>query len=365
MRFHKFNRLIIALSALLIIGSHTTNAQLFSTDFLKAGVNDGMKLLEAYIAPYANASGAGFNSAWYNTAKPHKFGGFDITFSIGAGFVPETANEYDLSELNFSQLELVNPSNSIAPTVAGVTTTGPELHVMENLPGVGDVELFRTRTPAGLNWAVVPAPVLQAGIGLPIGSEIKIRYIPNVQIDEFSLKLFGGGFMHSISQHIPGFSLLPLNISVFGGFSKLSGTIPISIKPEAGNMFYSNYDGITDFNDQLFNFALANWNLSLIGSVDVPFVSAFMGIGYGKTSTILGLDGNIPLPTVDPLLSLTGPVYTDAGVVTEVDDITIENHSGLRFNVGGRLKLGVIAFHVEYTYANYNVVTGGFGISFR
>ena len=50
-------------------------------DFFKGGVNDGVKLLKAYITPWANAFGAGFNGGWYNTAKPHKFGGFDITIS--------------------------------------------------------------------------------------------------------------------------------------------------------------------------------------------------------------------------------------------------------------------------------------------
>ena len=58
-------------------------------DFLKAGLSDGMTLMEAYITPFANGFGAAFNSAWYNTAKPHNLGGFDLTLSVSAGMVPD------------------------------------------------------------------------------------------------------------------------------------------------------------------------------------------------------------------------------------------------------------------------------------
>lgn len=356
-------KLLSGVAGILLLASQSTNAQIIETDFFKAGVNDGMKLLEAYITPYANAFGAGYNSAWYNTAKPHKFGGFDLTLTVSAGFVPDAATEFDLADLNFTNLELVNPTNSIAPTVAGSTDAGPELHMLQTIPGYGEVEMFNADSPGGLDWGIVPAPMLQAGIGLPLGSEIKIRYIPNTPIGESSVQLLGGGLVHSISQYIKGMSLLPLNISAFGGYSKLAGSVPISIQPES----FLNYTSYTsaDFQDQAFNFSLTTWNLSLLGSVDVPFVTGFLGIGYSKTSTVLELEGFIPLPTVDPFISTSGPVYVDSGVVEEVESINIENSSGLRFNVGGRLKLGVITFHADYTYSNYNVVTGGIGISFR
>src|SRR6056297_2859240 len=93
---------IIAVITLLLSGQNA-RAQL-ETDFFKAGINDGMKLMEAYISPFANAFGAGFNSAWYNTAKPHKLGGFDVTLSVSAAFVPDDALEFDLAGLNFSSL---------------------------------------------------------------------------------------------------------------------------------------------------------------------------------------------------------------------------------------------------------------------
>lgn len=350
---------------LLVFTCQKTKAQV-ETDFFKAGINDGMMLMEAYITPYVNAFGAGFNSAWYNTARTHKPGGFDVTLSVSAGFVPNNAKEFDLADYDFSRLELVNPSGiTTTPTIAGSKEDGPMLHVVEEVPGYpgNEIELVSFNSPRGTGFGIIPAPMLQAGIGLPLSSEIKIRYIPSTPIDEGFLKLMGGGIMKSISEHIKALNLLPINISAFAGYNKLSGTLPVSIQPDTD----VNYDIYTfsDFNDQSFNIDVTSWNVSLVGSVDIPLVTGFAGIGYGKTVTTMDLDGYIPLPTVDPAISTTEPVYTDDGVVEKVDEIKTENYSGLRINIGGKLKLGVFTIHADYTYANYNVLTAGIGVSFR
>ena len=45
-------------------------------------ITQGEKLIEAYFTPMAESFGSGLNSGWYNTAKPHSLGGFDLTFTI-------------------------------------------------------------------------------------------------------------------------------------------------------------------------------------------------------------------------------------------------------------------------------------------
>ncbi|MGM0667222.1 MAG: DUF6588 family protein [Bacteroidota bacterium] len=356
------NSLVITI---LILTGPKAGAQV-EADFLKAGVNDGMKLMEAYIEPFANAFGAGFNSSWYNTAKPHKLGGFDVTLSVSAGFVPADALEFDLAAVEFENLALVDPmANTMAPTVAGAKENGPELHFVQTLPSSPgtEIELVSFESPPGINFTPVPSPMLQVGIGLPYASEIKLRYIPTTPVDEGSVRLLGGGLMKSISEHIKAFTMLPLNISVFGGYNTLRGEVPISVEPDT-DINYVSYS-MADFTDQYFIVDVSAWTVSLIASVDIPVVSGYLGIGYGKTLTNMNIEGYIPLPVLDPDISTSNPVYTDEGVVEEVEKISIENYSGLRFNVGGRLKLGVFTIHTDYTYASYNVLTVGLGVSFR
>ena len=358
-------KIAIVTACMLLSFSNPAAAQV-ETEFFKGGVNDGMKLMEAYISPFTNAFGAAFNSAWYNTAKTHKFGGFDITLSVSAGFVPDEATEFDIAGIDFTNIELVDPgANTIAPTIAGSKEPGPELHVMASLPSSpgSEVELANFNSPQGTAYRTVPAPMLQAGIGLPLGSEIKLRYIPNTPVDEGSVRLLGAGLSHSISQYFNLFKMLPVNISAFGAYNKLSVNVPISVKPVS----LDHYDefSFSDFTNQAFLVDIQAWNASLIGSVDFSVLTGYAGIGYSKTSTLMNIEGNIPLPVIDPAISETSPVYTDAGVIEDIEQAETENYSGIRLNVGGRVKLGVFTFHVDYTYADYNVLSSGIGISFR
>ncbi|HDZ41917.1 MAG TPA: hypothetical protein ENH59_09620 [Bacteroidetes bacterium] len=365
MRKFKIYLYLVATVVLLSASIPEASAQI-EADFFKAGINDGMLLMEAYIEPFANAFGASFNSAWYNTAKPHKLGGFDVTLSVSAGFVPANALEFDLAGIDFSRLELLNPSgNTMAPTIAGLNEEGPVLQLVQDVPGMpgNQVEMVNFNSPPGTGFGIVPAPMLQAGIGMPMASEIKIRYIPTTPIGEGSVRLIGGGLMKSITDHIAAFRLIPVTVSAFGGYNNLRGIIPISVEPDTDANF-ENYT-FSDFNNQSFILDVSSWNLSVIASVNFPIITGYAGIGYGKTTTIMDLDGYIPLPTLDPDISTTNPVYTDAGVVEDVEEIRIDSYSGLRLNVGGRFKFGVFTIHADYTYADYNVLTAGLGISLR
>ena len=64
------------------------NAQLDNIGkFLSANLDNSEKILEAYISPYASALGGNLSAGWYNTAKPHKLGGFDITINASTAFI--------------------------------------------------------------------------------------------------------------------------------------------------------------------------------------------------------------------------------------------------------------------------------------
>ena len=101
-------------------------SQVDNIDFLRAGPVDGAKILEAYVTPWANAFGAGVNGSWYNTAKPHKLGGFDLTLSANFGFAPSSDNTFDVSKIGLTTFT----GSGMAPTISGKKTgmqklTGP------------------------------------------------------------------------------------------------------------------------------------------------------------------------------------------------------------------------------------------------
>jgi hypothetical protein len=82
----------------------------------------------------------------------------------------------------------------------------------------------------------------------------------------------------------------------------------------------------------------------------------------------MNFTGNFPLPVlVTPTNGTPGPEYNNTGVIKGSDfpDMDIKNFSGLRANIGFRLKLAVITIHADYTKAQYSVITTGLGVSFR
>jgi hypothetical protein len=106
-------------------------------------------------------------------------------------------------------------------------------------------------------------------------------------------------------------------------------------------------------------------NIGAIASLNLPVITIYGGLGYGKTSTVLELKGNFPTPTlVTP--GLYGQ-YNDSGVKkgTDFPKMDIKNFSGLRANIGLRIKLAVITIHADFTKAQYNVFSTGLGVSFR
>jgi len=353
-----FTKRLLTLVISASLFSSVTYSQFDKLDFLKSSTADGIKFLEAYMTPWINAFGAGLNGSWYNTAKPHKLGGFDITTALNVGFVPVSAETFDLSTLGLSSN--ISPTTGTAPTIAGPDESGPLMAY-----SVSGYELASFRTPPGVAWRYIPVPTAQIGVGLPLGTEVKVRFIPRLTFDndliQGDIGLWGIGVMHSITQYIPGSDLLPVDASVFAGYTKLTGNIPIDLQPGSPQN-YTTYN-IASFEDQNLAATVTALNISAIGSVNLAIITFYAGLGYSKTSTVLQLEGNYPSPVLD----VTDVVYNDSGVKTGDDfgEINIENFSGLRANVGLRFKFAVLTIHADYTRAQYNVVSAGLGISFR
>ncbi|MCK4343762.1 MAG: hypothetical protein KAX05_00630 [Bacteroidales bacterium] len=340
----------------------TSYAQIGNIDFLEGGIADGAKLFEAYLSPWANAFGASLNGGWYNTAKPHKLGGFDVTFSVSTTIVPASAKSFDLSEISFQNLS-ISGTDTEAPTIAGENKDGPTLEYVEDFMG-NPITIASFKTPPGSNWGAIPLPMLQAGLGLPLGTDVTVRFIPKIKIPVIDTKvsMWGVGVKHSILQYFPGEKLMPIDLTLQGGYTKLKVSVPIELQPSD----YSNFTTYTaaDFEDQEVNMEVTAYSINLLISKKLPVVTFYGGVGYSKTQTVIDIVGNYAIPTFDPLISTTEPVYVDSSV-DQVPTIDIKNHSGLRLNAGIRLTLGVLTIHGDYTKANYSVYTVGLGISFR
>jgi len=344
----------------LFLFSLASFSQFSNIDFLKSAPADGVKYMQAYISPWANAFGSGLSGGWYNTAKPHKLLGFDITIVASVCIVPTSAQTFDASKIGLSSSIT---GTGISPTVAGAKSDGPLMSY-----NVNGVTLASFHAPQGVDWRYIPVPTAQVGIGLPFGTEVKVRFVPKINIKDGNVSLWGVGLLHSLMQYLPGNKLLPFDVSLFGGYTKLQANVPLSLDPGTPQNYSTPYTAATSFNDQNMKVVVQAFNVSAIASLNLPVITFYGGLGYCKSQTTMDFTGYFPTPVlVTPTSGVPYSEYNNSGVKKGSDfpNLNIKNFSGLRANIGLRIKLAVVTIHVDYTKAQYNVLTTGLGISFR
>ncbi|MFW5793239.1 MAG: DUF6588 family protein, partial [Bacteroidota bacterium] len=357
---------LIICFAFLSLFANRANAQIdIMGRLLTGGIDDAEKISEAYMNPFIDGFSANLNSGWYNTAKPHRLGGFDLTLSLNTSIVPSSARYYDLESLN---LEGIVEGDSEAPTFSATSDIDrPILRYYKEFNGE-DIELASFRVPNGTGLAYIPAPMIQAGVGLPFDTDIIFRYMPNMDLGSTGkMGLYGFGLKHSLKQWLPFVKRLPIvNVSVMGGYTIFNTSSGMDLKPVDVDAEDRTSD-VVNFDNQALLFNVNSLTVNLIGSVDIPFFAFYGAVGLTSNTANLKLNGYYPIPTLD--ITDGTRIVTDDSVVREDPiDIVVQgdaNKTIPRYNLGMKLKLGLFHINFDYTYAHYSVATVGMALSFR
>lgn len=364
-------KFITSLILASIVGINITMAQLTDAGkFLAAGADDAEQLFEGYLGPYLNGFGASLTGGWYNTAKPHQLGGFDITATINTAKVPTVDQTFDVSKLTLNSLRVADGEDPISSTIAGPNSEGSQMvYNVEDPTGlIGEVDAFRM--PKGTGFASVPTPMLQAGLGLIKDTEIKGRYMPTYTYRDSKVGMWGIGVVHGLKQYIPFIKRVPvLHMSLQYGYTQFNSEVGMSTTPGQIGATWSGTGAEPTWDNQKMTFLTHSHTGNLLISANLPVVCFYGGIGFASTKTNLQLLGDYP--SIDPIATATAgePIVNESSVLTNPFDVEVKNSDGNatkpRYNVGMRLKFAVVTLHFDYTYANYSMFTGGLGISFR
>ena len=164
---------------------------------------------------------------------------------------------------------------------------------------------------------------------------MKIRYTPDMSFgdeEEANVKLFGIGVMHDIKQYLPVVNKLPFDLSMFVGYTNLKTSFVID----------------SDLN-QFAELETTGTVIQALVSKKLALFTVYGGLGYASSETTFGLKGDYETET---------ETYTDPV------DLAYEN-SGIRANVGLRVRLLFLNVFGEYAFQEFNTVTVGIGFSFR
>ena len=290
-------------------------------------INDAQAFLQEYLSPLGNGLGAITNNGWYNSAKPHRFLGFDATFTLSILNITDENKSFDPNSItNFSS------NSSSTPTILG---KGDGATI--NYKG----EQFKLPNQSTLIPALV-LPNFNFGLGVFKKTELNGRFIPNYKYNigffgKGEISMWGLGFKHDLLQWIPIIgNAIPMSLSLQAGHTQLNSGLSIL--------------------DQDVSIDVQATNFNIILSRKILMLTGYTSIGYNFSTTTFTAGEDISNLDTFNLneLEISLPI-----------EMKFENNNEFRANVGLRFNLAVIAIHANHTFSKYPVTTIGLGVSLR
>ncbi|HKI45843.1 MAG TPA: DUF6588 family protein [Balneolales bacterium] len=331
--------------------------------FIQSGQQDANVLAKSYLDPLGEGFGPTLNAGWINSVSPHKLLGFDISLRIGASVVPSDARTFSATALSLQNLSYQSgPSNS--PTISGPKSSGATFDVSQTVNGQ-KYSMGTFTMPRGTGWHAVPAPMIQAGIGLIKGTSIMFRFLPKTSVHNYGdVQLWGVGIHHSVNQWIPEGKLLPVKISVFAAYTKLQTNSPLTINPVTDANTTDPYSNSNNtWNGQAVNSTTSAFTVNAIVGKSLPFIGFFAGVGYESSTMKVNTPGSYPVTVPDPTVS--NPSHKVVDKIDNPISITMNGANSFRGLVGLQFKLAFFHINAEYVIAKYRVLSTGISFSFR
>ena len=203
--------------------------------------------------------------------------------------------------------------------------------------------------PGGLKdelpLGTVPAPIVQASVGVVFDTDLLVRFIPTMVMQGSTFSLTGFGLKHNIMQYFGPLDKLPLNVSLLAAISKASFEYDLSDSTFGGNS-----------TNRKMTFEADTFTIQALASIDLPIISAFAGLGYNAGDSQFNVSGDY---SIDYGITGIGPRILK-------DPISIASDaSGVMGIVGARLNLLFLKIFANYTIQEYNTLTAGISFNFR
>lgn len=344
---------LFAILILLSFNPQSANAQYDEIGILlRAGAEDAKTLVKAYLEPIGGGIGGGLSTGWFTSASVHKPLGFSIQIRGSLAIVPKADRQFDIAALPLNVTRAADPSNTLSPTVGGTDEWGPEVVVTKN-----GKELARFHLPPGSGYHVVPAPMVQASVGLIANTDAIVRFIPEVQIGDYGkFSMWGLGLKHEITGWLPNENNFPIDISIMAGYTSIDLSAFLNLDPLSDAKPDPNYKG--NYANQKVLTSFDNFTAKIIVGKSWRFLDIYAAAGYATTTFTVALSGDYPVP-----------VPTETGLqtktITDPFKYTQEVENSYSLTAGVTFKLFFFDIFAQYTLAEYPVFNAGIGFSFR
>ncbi|MDT0689462.1 DUF6588 family protein [Salegentibacter sp. F188] len=158
-------------------------------------VNDLRRIAEGFAQPAANSIAYQANGGWFSSAQSLGAWKFEVSLHANALIVPESRKTFKIS--NLSALNIQGGGNSaIIPTAFGSSS---EVYFEGEVLGQ---EIPPFQAIEGVNQSIVAHPFAQVTVGLPFETEVAVRAVPQLKVNDVEVSTYGVGIKHNFSQYL-------------------------------------------------------------------------------------------------------------------------------------------------------------------
>ncbi len=324
--------------------------------FLRGGINDANKMTDAYISPLGTALGTANNSSWnfnyINDKKSHLW----IDLKYNYTFVPSSAREFDIYDLN---LEEITPSDSekhIAQTIFGEKTSiqlETKEHIINPLPPFDQKPLATFNSAEGIGMRGLNLPYLNIGTSYR-GLILIFRGLPPLPISDSqgSIGLWGIGAGLTFNDLLKPLNDFPVTFRLVAAYSSTIVNVKQDLQPDEA--FISISGG--PYNNQNFRLKTSDFTAGLFVMKSFKVITTSVGLGYNSIHSTSKLTGTYPIYVKDPA-SLIG--FSVADIEDPISISNNDNYFKAEFNVAARFNFFLI--NVNYSIGRYDNLTAGIG----
>jgi len=347
----------IVLLFLSLVATHYIYGQdLINTGALiQGGIEDGTKLVEAYVKPLNKAIVYGLSDVTYTKTKKAQKHKLLLSIKLAYINIPKEDREYDVTKLNLQNFEAKDPNQILAQTVFGDSLKTITL-VSKDTDFLGR-PLIEFNTPAGSQKSAIPLPSLSATYRLKY-TNLSASFIPYINLPDsnFKIGMLGLSIQQDLALFIKVLKDQAYGISLQGSGAYLFGNSPLNIEPGGINSPISITGNITGpYDNQEINISYTSLNFSVYFDYELSkHLSLFSGGGFNTGSSHIEVIGTYPVYITDPI-GLGSVVAQDVH-----DPLDISNtFSRTKLEIGVRGGWDRFFIQVNYNMATY----GGIGLN--
>jgi len=325
-------------------------------ELMRGGVNDGQKLMKAYLMPYEKS--LGYTAVDQRFIYINKERNSNINFTLGLNIntilIPNDDLTYDVNTLGLDRMEAADVNKHISPTVFGDANNSVALKSKDqiSLPFQPLKSVTSFNTPTGIGFGALPLPELQFALSYKNSQIIASGYFAALQ----SVLIIGYNISlnSQISSYFNFSKDLPIQFDLEIGYGGSNQNVDLDVKPDARIELLAK----GPYTNQKFTLNLSGYNIGLGANYKIDKLVIFGKIYFQNFWSRTQVQGNYPVNIKDP----SGTFGLNIEDISDPIDYS-RSLSGIKLSAGCQYDFTELIYaKAMFSLASYNSIGIGFGV---